>query len=104
MKTTHTHPVSVRAGVALLALIAFLLPLGANGLAMAQEPDYTLDWWTVDGGGAAFNEGDGYALGSTAGQPDAGVLGDGKYTLVGGFWVSGAVSHRIYLPLVLRNA
>jgi hypothetical protein len=65
-----------------------------------------LNWWTVDGGGATFSRGGAYALGGTIGQPDAGVLRGGGYTLAGGFWGEGEVAagdHRIYLPLVLRQ-
>ena len=83
------------AGLLLLASVA----LAANG--------YELAWWTVDGGGATFSTGGGYSLGGTTGQPDAGVLRGGEYTLGGGFWGGGALAtydHGLYLPLVLRGA
>jgi hypothetical protein len=68
--------------------------------------DYDLTWNTLDGGGGVSRSGV-YALGGTIGQPDAGTLNGGGYTLVSGFWQSGAVSqsldHDIYLPSVLRN-
>ena len=42
------------------------------------------------------------------GQPDAGTLNGGDYTLAGGFWRGGAVSkppeYHIFLPLLLRQA
>jgi hypothetical protein len=58
----------------------------------------------VDGGGVVGQDtASPYILGGTIGQPDAGILSDREYTLVGGFWVGGRVGHRIYLPLVLRN-
>ncbi len=57
---------------------------------LAQSGSYDLSWWTVDGGGGTLN-GDGYTLGGTAGQPDAGVLEGRGYTLNGGFW--GGVTH-----------
>lgn len=68
--------------------------------------DYALDWWTVDGGGATSSAGGDYALGGTIGQPDAGLMTGGGYTLGGGFWGGGAVTvrHEIYLPLVLRRS
>ena len=70
---------------------------------LADSPDYTLDWWTVDGGGVIFSEGGGYALGGTIGQPDAGVMDRDPYTLQGGFWAGGSVGqYTVYLPLVLR--
>jgi len=86
--------------VILIALaILLLLELGA----MAQS-GYEVDWWTVDGGGYTWSEGSGYSLGGTVGQPDAGVLSGGGYTLAGGFWGGGAARYSIYLPLVLRQS
>jgi hypothetical protein len=84
----------------LLALIALLLA----SVARAQSGGgYDLTWSTVDGGGATWSAGGGYALGGTVGQPDAGVLSGGGYTLAGGFW-GGAARYGVYLPLVLRNS
>jgi hypothetical protein len=75
------------------------------GVALAQSGAYDVSWWTVDGGGATFSHGGGYALGCTAGQPDPGLLAGGGYALRGGFWVgrAAAVTHTIYLPAVLRH-
>ena len=88
-------------GIALLATAALLLLAGA---AWANGPGYTLDWWTVDGGGGTWSDAGGqYALNGTIGQPDAGVWGDDGYTLTGGFWISGEGQYSIYLPLVLRE-
>jgi hypothetical protein len=89
------------------------LLLGACCMALAAVPvvvaqtgsDYDLSWWTLDGGGDTLITGEGYRLSGTAGQPDAGVLSGGGYTLGGGFWRGGAVSGQfcyVYLPLVLR--
>ena len=84
-------------------LLAFLLSLPAS-LALAQSGGgYDLTWNTIDGGGYTFSTGGGYALGSTAGQADAGALAGGSYTLFGGFWYGAAAQYRVYLPLVLRN-
>lgn len=48
-----------------------------------------LTWRSFDGGGVAFvNAGD-YRLGATIGQPDAGSLAGGAFTLRGGFWIGG---------------
>jgi len=47
--------------------------------------DYAIDWWTVDGGGGTSTGGV-YALSGTIGQPDAGEMSCGSFTLVGGFW------------------
>ena len=84
-----------------LALTALLL---LASVALAQSGGgYDLSWNTIDGGGTTWSEGGGYSLGSTVGQPDAGVLSGGGYTLAGGFWGGAAVRYGVYLPLVLRN-
>lgn len=91
-------------GLALLALAGLSLHSLPTAAQQPQEL-YTMDWWTVDGGGGTFSTGGGYSLGGTAGQPDAGLLAGGGYTLGGGFWRGGPVSggYRIYLPLLLRG-
>jgi len=83
-------------------LVVLLSPLASVALAQSGG-GYDLTWNTVDGGGYTFSEGGGYSLGGTVGQPDAGVLSGGSYTLVGGFWGSAAARYGVYLPLVLRN-
>jgi hypothetical protein len=91
----------MRQTMLLLALVALLL---LASVARAQSGGgYDLSWSTVDGGGATWSEGGGYALGGTVGQPDAGVLSGGGYTLAGGFWGGAAARYGVYLPLVLRN-
>lgn len=106
MRATQSA-ITNRKRVILLALIALLLALSqVEGLASAAlGAGYDLSWWTVDGGGHTLSTGGDYTLGSTVGQPEAGVLSSGDYTLGGGFWGGGgAVTawHEIYLPLVLR--
>ena len=66
---------------------------------------YDLTWSTIDGRGATSSTRSGYDLGGTVGQPDAGLLRGGGYTLAGGFWIGGALAmeYGVYLPLVLRN-
>ena len=101
--------------------IACLLLVAVTGIALAQTNGYDLTWWTVDGGGGSATGGS-YTLSGTIGQPDAGNLSNGDYTLTGGFWggVSGASppgptptptpsptppptgTQFIYLPLVIR--
>jgi hypothetical protein len=46
---------------------------------------YAIGWQTIDGGGGTSTNGP-YTLTGTIGQPDAGVLSAGNYTLEGGFW------------------
>jgi hypothetical protein len=90
---------SVRAalGLALIALVLLALPVMATG--------FGLQWWTVDGGGNQSN-GDSYALSGIIGQPDAGELSGGCYSLSGGFWAGGNGSSsggdKTYLPIVVK--
>ena len=87
----------------LYALLALALILVASRTLAAVE-DFSLPWWTVDGGGGR-SEGGGFVLHGTAGQPDAGLLTGPGYTLGGGFWTGGELApagHAIYLPMVLR--
>jgi cell division septation protein DedD len=65
--------------------LALLLAAALPSLAQSGGP-YDLSWSTIDGGGHTFSTGGSYSLGGTAGQPDAGALSGGVYTLVGGFW------------------
>lgn len=51
----------------------------------AQAQNYSLDWWTIDGGGGT-SAGGVYSLSGTIGQPDTGRMTGGNYTLEGGFW------------------
>jgi hypothetical protein len=88
-----------------LSLLVALLSLAiAAGASAHTGGGYDLTWSTVDGGGYTWSEGGGYALGGTAGQPDAGMLSGGGYTLAGGFWAGAAAQHRLYLPLVMKAA
>ncbi len=61
---------------------SLLLWLSAFGVS-AQS--YSIDWFTMDGGGGTSTGGV-YAVSGTIGQPDAGTLSGGSYTLAGGFW------------------
>jgi len=67
------------AGVCLLAVVA------------AVQAQYSIDWHTIDGGGGTSTVGV-YTVSGTIGQPDAGRMSGGQYTLEGGFWgIFGAV-------------
>jgi hypothetical protein len=63
-------------------LSAALLVSGAH---VASGQSYSIDWFTIDGGGGTSTGGV-YRLSGTIGQPDAGTMSGGPYTLVGGFW------------------
>lgn len=51
--------------------------------ALAQP--YTVESFTADGGGGT-SSGGAYSVSGTFGQPDAGIMSGGNFTLVGGFW------------------
>lgn len=67
--------------ILLACAIAFASPPAARS---------AIDWWTVDGGGAAYSAGGAFQLSGTIGQCDAssdgGAMAGGRFTLVGGFW------------------
>ena len=46
---------------------------------------YSIDWSTIDGGGGTSTGGV-FSVTGTIGQPDAGAMSGGNYTLQGGFW------------------
>jgi hypothetical protein len=89
-----------------LLLATTLILLAALSVAAAQTDDFDLVWHTLDGGGGTSIGGDRFALSGTIGQPDAGKMSGGVYTLQGGFWPATAASsvgdNSVYLPLILR--
>jgi hypothetical protein len=67
-----------------------LVVLGLPGLLLAVAfeagaQQYTIDWSKIAGGGGSSTGGV-YSVSGTLGQPDAGTLSGGTYTLQGGFW------------------
>jgi hypothetical protein len=63
--------------------IALLLLAAASNTLLAQS--YSIDWFTIDGGGGTSTGGV-YSVSGTIGQPDAGRMSGGSFTLDGGFW------------------
>lgn len=51
----------------------------------ASAQNYSIDWHTIDGGGGTSTGGV-YSVSGTIGQPDAGMMSGGSFTLAGGFW------------------
>ena|SRR5688572_9464328 len=74
---------------ALRAFSSCLAFLVCASMAFAQS--YSIDWYTIDGGGGTSTGGV-YSVTGTIGQPDAGAaMAGGNYTLQGGFWAIQAV-------------
>jgi hypothetical protein len=96
--------IQVVAGLA-ISLLPVFFALRVTAPVAAQSGDsYDLSWSTVDGGGYTFSTGGDYSLGGTVGQPDAGSLTGGGYTLGGGFWGGGEAGYTVFLPVVLRDS
>jgi hypothetical protein len=54
--------------------------------ASARAQSFTIDWFTIDGGGGTSTGGV-YSVNGTIGQPDAGgPMTNGQYSVPGGFW------------------
>lgn len=60
-------------------------------LASGAHAAFEIPWFTVDGGGAMRSTGGNFELSGTIGQPDAGTMAGGPFTLTGGFWVTSIV-------------
>lgn len=87
---------------ALVILVSVVLLLGLAGWAKAGG-EYSISWWTVDGGGGSSSNST-YSISGTVGQPDAGQAASASYTVYSGFWhpANGATtfSGAIYLPVI----
>lgn len=84
----------------LLLLVAVLLLVG---IVWAAPDSFTVSWWTVDGGGTVPDvRGGTYTLHGTAGQADAGIGSNGRYSLNGGFWNQTMATYSVYLPVILN--
>ena len=70
----------------------FTLALASGNASAQSGGPFTLNWNTIDGGGGNCSGGvtpaggTKFALSGTVGQPDAGVMNGGAYSLAGGFW------------------
>lgn len=81
MKTNRSNQISLWAPI--------VLTLGVLALALAvpraSGQSYSIDWFTIDGGGGTSTGGV-YSISGTIGQPDAGHMAGGNFTIDGGFW------------------
>ena len=89
---TYTNP-QTRLTRRICVTLAFVLTCAAA----ASSGELTLGWWTIDAGGDVVADGSGDSLSGTIGQPDAGVLSGGTYTLVGGFWGDSGATPGYYI-------
>src|SRR5213078_2907682 len=71
------------------SLIYLILFIASVSFVFAQS--YSIDWFTIDGGGGT-SKGGVYSVSGTIGQPDAGHMSGGNFTIDGGFWgIIGAI-------------
>jgi hypothetical protein len=68
----------------LMGRIALLISVLSFPFA-AFSQSYSIDWFTIDGGGGT-STGSVYSVSGTIGQSDAGTMSGGNYALTGGFW------------------
>lgn len=78
--SSQTSKRGMRSAVLVLAilLLGFAVP-------RASSQTYSIDWFTIDGGGGTSTGGV-YSVSGTIGQPDAGHMSGGNFTIDGGFW------------------
>jgi hypothetical protein len=78
-----------------MRLLPFKILFAAGGLLVTADfplcaQNYSIDWYTIDAGGGTSTGGV-YSVIGTVGQPDAGRMAGGAYSLDGGFWSLSAV-------------
>ena len=88
----------------LLAVIVISILVFASVPVFAQSANLEILWFSIDGGGSTSSSGGGYSLSGTIGQPDAGVISGGNFTVQGGFWNTDSANNllEILLPVVVR--
>lgn len=80
-KNVQQNPKCNICGVVLVLVAA----LSAFAVSRASAQNYSIDWFTIDGGGGTSTGGV-YSVSGTIGQPDAGHMSGGNFTIDGGFW------------------
>jgi hypothetical protein len=59
--------------------------LAAAAIAPCAQAQFSIDWYTIDGGGGS-SAGGPFSLTGTIGQPEAGASAGGTFECGGGFW------------------
>ena len=75
-----SSPGSATRWMLVLLWVALLIATGAG-----NAENYSIGWAKIAGGGGTSTGGV-YSVSGTIGQPDAGAMSGGNYTLQGGFW------------------
>jgi hypothetical protein len=81
----------------IVTTFVLICTLAAAPLVSAES--FAIDWFTIDGGGGTSTGGV-YSVNGTIGQPDAGRITGGNYSLAGGFWAIFAAMQTPGTPLL----
>ncbi len=86
-----------------LLIVLAIFFAGSLRFSAARAQSFSIDWFTIDAGGGVSTGGV-YAVSGTIGQPDAGHMDGGNFSLDGGFWAiiaamqtPGAPALRVFL-------
>jgi len=82
MRAKNAMQIPIRKLGKVFGAAVLLLSISSASL-FAQN--YSIDWFTIDGGGGTSTGGV-YSVSGTIGQPDAGHMSGGNFTIDGGFW------------------
>ncbi len=83
--------------ITLAGMVIVMVALVAGSVLAQSGGGYNLPWSSIDGGSAVSSGGE-YVLRGTIGQPDAGNLTGGGYTLAGGFWGQPVILSSVVSP------
>ena len=105
-QATYLHKMNKIILVVFLSLFLVITSLIVleNFPALAEGSAFEIQWFSIDGGGSLSSNGGGYSLSGTIGQPDAGVISGGNFTVQGGFWNTDSADNlfETLLPVVVR--
>jgi len=89
--------------ILLIAIICLLVTFSSFPV-LANTSDFEITWFSIDSGGTMESSAGAYMLSGTFGQPDAGVISGGDYTMQGGFWNSDTANtfSEIFMPVVVK--
>lgn len=73
-----------------LPLLCLITLYSSFCLCADGQSNYSIDWSTIDGGGGTSTGGV-FSVSGSIGQPEAGKLSGGNYSLEGGFWAIYAI-------------
>lgn len=88
--------------VSILIIAVSLIIIAHLSTATAQEGSFTMPWSAISAGGGGGSSGD-FAFITTLGQPIAGRVSNGPFSLTSGFLgllEPGLVSYKLFVPLI----